>query len=69
MKRFHFQLEPVLGYKLQVLDTQMIELGSIQAEVRRQEECRDAAQQLHGRSLLDKYGRHYSFYFAIFAAK
>ena len=43
MKRFHFQLEPVLGYKLQVLDTQMIELGSIQAEVRRQEECRDAA--------------------------
>lgn len=43
MKRFRFQLEPVLGYKLQVLDTQMIELGAIQAEVRQQEERRDAA--------------------------
>ncbi len=43
MKRFRFQLEPVLGYKLQVLDAQMVELGAIQAEVRQQENRRDAA--------------------------
>ncbi len=43
MKRFRFQLEPVLGYKLQVLDAQMIELGSIQARVRQQETRREEA--------------------------
>lgn len=43
MKRFRFQLEPVLGYKQQVLDSQMVELGAIQAQVRQQEARRDAA--------------------------
>ncbi len=45
MKRFKFQLEPVLDYKMQVLDAQMVELGAIQAQVRAQENARDAAYQ------------------------
>ncbi len=45
MKRFKFQLEPVLDYKMQVLDAQMVELGAIQARLRAQEAERDAAYQ------------------------
>ncbi len=44
MKRFRFQLEPVLGYKQQVLDSLMIELGNVQELVRKQENKRDLVQ-------------------------
>lgn len=37
MKRFRFQLEPVLDYKQQVLDGLMTELGTLQERARRQE--------------------------------
>ncbi len=43
MKRFRFQLESVLDYKQQVLDSLMVELGALQERVRRQEQIRDAA--------------------------
>ncbi len=43
MKRFRFQLEPVLDYKQQVLDAKMVELGAVQAQVREQEARRDEA--------------------------
>jgi len=43
MKRFRFQLESVLDYKQQVLDSLMVELGALQERVRRQEQVRDAA--------------------------
>lgn len=43
LKRFQFQLEPVLNYKRQALDALMIELGAAQDAVRRQEAARDAA--------------------------
>ncbi len=45
MKRFRFQLEPVLDYKQQVLDSLMIELGTAQELVRRQEAKRDSVLQ------------------------
>lgn len=37
MKKFHFQLDTVLGYKQQVLDTRLIEHGVAMAQVTRQE--------------------------------
>ncbi len=43
MKRFKFQLESVLDYKQQVLDSLMVELGALQEKVRVQTELRDAA--------------------------
>ncbi len=43
MKRFKFQLESVLDYKQQVLDSLMIELGKLQEKVRVQMDARDAA--------------------------
>lgn len=43
MKRFQFQLEPVLNYKLQALDSLLIELNTLQAQVMAQEKIRDAA--------------------------
>ncbi len=43
MKRFRFQLESVLDYKQQVLDSLMVELGALQERARRQEQVRDAA--------------------------
>ena len=43
MKRFRFQLEPVLDFKLQSLDALMIELNTVQAQVIEQERVRDAA--------------------------
>ena len=43
MKRFQFQLEPVLNYKLQALDSLLIELNTLQAQVRAQEKVRDEA--------------------------
>ena len=43
MKRFQFQLEPVLNYKQQTLDSLLIELGTLQAQVRAQETIRDEA--------------------------
>lgn len=45
MKRFHFQLEPVLDYKQQLLDSLMAELSNLQAQARQQEERRDLARQ------------------------
>jgi len=44
MKRFRFQLEPVLGYKQQALDSLMTELGAARERVRLQTEERDGAQ-------------------------
>ena len=43
MKRFRFQLEPVLNYKRQTLDALMTELTEAQARVAAQEAARDAA--------------------------
>lgn len=43
MKRFQFQLEPVLNYKLQTLDALMIELNTVQAQVVAQQKLRDEA--------------------------
>ena len=43
MKRFQFQLEPVLNYKEQALDSLLIELGTLQAQVRAQEKIRAEA--------------------------
>lgn len=54
MKRFRFQLETVLDYKQQVLDGLMVELGTLQERVRRQEEVRDAA-----RARLAEYSAEY----------
>lgn len=46
MKRFQFQLEPVLNFKQQGLDALMAELSAIQASVVAQENKRSAAYQL-----------------------
>lgn len=47
MKRFRFQLEPVLNFKQQRLDVLLIELESVQGQVRAQEKaCAAAAQRL-----------------------
>lgn len=43
MKRFSFQLEPVLNFKDQQLDTLMMELTRLQGQVRAQENKRDEA--------------------------
>ena len=43
MKRFQFQLEPVLNYKEQALDSLLIELNTLQAQVRAQEKIREEA--------------------------
>ena len=43
MKRFQFQLEPVLNFKQQGLDALMVELGAIQARLAAQEKARDEA--------------------------
>lgn len=40
MKRFRFQLEPVLNFKQQKLDALMVELGAAQEKVRLQDEVR-----------------------------
>ena len=45
MKRFQFQLEPVLNFKQQGLDALKVELSSIQASVVAQENKRSAAYQ------------------------
>ena len=45
MKRFQFQLEPVLNFKQQGLDALMVELSAIQASVVAQENKRSAAYQ------------------------
>ncbi|MBQ9618151.1 MAG: flagellar export protein FliJ [Oscillibacter sp.] len=45
MKRFQFQLEPVLNFKQQGLDALMVELSAIQASVAAQENKRSAAYQ------------------------
>ena len=45
MKRFQFQLEPVLSFKQQGLDALMAELSAIQASVAAQENKRSAAYQ------------------------
>ena len=45
MKRFRFQLEPVLNFKQQSLDALMTELSVIQAQVAAQENIRAAAYQ------------------------
>ena len=45
MKRFQFQLEPVLSFKQQGLDALMVELSAIQANVVAQENKRSAAYQ------------------------
>lgn len=45
MKRFQFQLEPVLSFKQQGLDALMVELSVIQANVVAQENKRSAAYQ------------------------
>lgn len=45
MKRFQFQLEPVLNFKQQGLDALMAELAAIQASVIAQENKRSAAYQ------------------------
>ncbi len=37
MKKFHFQLDTVLGYKQQVLDNRLVEHGAAVAQVTRQE--------------------------------
>ena len=43
MKRFQFQLEPVLNFKQQGLDSLMVELGAVQARLAAQEAVRDKA--------------------------
>ncbi len=43
MKRFQFQLAPVLDYKQQVLDGLMAELGALQEKARQQERRKEAA--------------------------
>lgn len=43
MKRFQFQLAPVLDYKQQVLDGLMAELGALQEKARQQEQRKEAA--------------------------
>jgi len=43
MKRFQFQLEPVLSFKQQGLDALMVELSAIQARLADQEAVRDEA--------------------------
>ncbi len=45
MKRFRFQLEPVLDFKQRGLDSLMVELSAIQAQVAAQENRRSAAYQ------------------------
>lgn len=45
MKRFRFQLEPVLNYKQQSLDALLIELNTAQAMVAAQQQIRDEAYQ------------------------
>ncbi len=54
MKRFRFQLEPVLDFKQQRLDALLIELSTVQAQARAQEEVRNAAE----RRLID-FDREY----------
>lgn len=49
MKKFKFQLDTVLRYKGQVLDTRLAEHGAVLAQVHRQEEVREAAE----KNLLD----------------
>ncbi len=44
MKKFQFQLDTVLRYKLQVLDTRLAEHGAVMAQVNRQEEALGQAQ-------------------------
>lgn len=43
MKRFQFQLEPVLNYKQKSLDSLLIELNTLQAQVVAQEKVRKEA--------------------------
>ena len=43
MKKFHFQLDSVLGYKQQVLDNRLVEHGAAVAQVTRQEAVLDDA--------------------------
>ena len=43
MKRFRFQLEPVLDFKQQSLDALLVELNTMQALVAQQERARDEA--------------------------
>ena len=43
MKRFQFQLEPVLNYKLQAMDSLLVELDLLQGRVMAQEYKRDEA--------------------------
>ena len=43
MKKFHFQLDTVLGYKQQVLDNRLVEHGAAVAQVTRQEAVLDDA--------------------------
>lgn len=45
MKRFQFQLAPVLDYKQQVLDGLMAEMGALQEKARQQEQRKEAARQ------------------------
>lgn len=45
MKKFQFPLDTVLDYRRQVQDSLQVELGSVTAEVRRQEEILSAARQ------------------------
>ena len=45
MKRFRFQLEPVLDFKTQALDSLLIELDMLHARVMAQEYARDEAYQ------------------------
>lgn len=54
MKRFQFQLEPVLNYKQQKLDALMVELGAAQAQVKEQEDVRDAVERR-----MREYSREY----------
>ena len=46
MKRFKFQLEPVLDYKQQQLDALLVELNTAQARVIAQEKVKDEAYRL-----------------------
>ena len=43
MKRFRFQLDPVLDFKQQTLDALMVELNTAQAQVMEQQKIRDDA--------------------------
>ena len=45
MKRFRFQLEPVLDYKTQRLDALQVELNTVQAQVAAQERILEEANQ------------------------